>query len=137
MSSILGIEQVFLLPQVRSCNYILLLIYEDSVLELKEVDCSCSYIVFLMHLLITRIKFYAVVMDNYKNAPQYLYGLSPSQMDMFMTEDNPVRRQSEAVTEVHSLYIPLYLFLHIELVIIQQPNNFINRKFLVPVWGNI
>ncbi|KAM6558298.1 hypothetical protein CsatA_027537 [Cannabis sativa] len=39
------------------------------------------------------------LMDNFKNAPQYLYGLSPSQMDMFMTEDNPVRRQSEAVTE--------------------------------------
>lgn len=43
---------------------------------------------------------YILVMDNYKNAPQYLYGLSPSQMDMFMTEDNPVRRQSEKVTEV-------------------------------------
>ncbi|KAH9608490.1 hypothetical protein KSS87_016288 [Heliosperma pusillum] len=39
------------------------------------------------------------VMDNFKNVPQYLYGLSPSQMDMFMTEDNPVRRQSEKVTE--------------------------------------
>ncbi|KAL3651689.1 ATP-dependent Clp protease proteolytic subunit-related protein 1, chloroplastic [Castilleja foliolosa] len=39
------------------------------------------------------------VMDNYKNTPQYLYGLTPSQMDMFMTEDNPVRRQSEKVTE--------------------------------------
>ncbi|KAF3435542.1 hypothetical protein FNV43_RR22631 [Rhamnella rubrinervis] len=39
------------------------------------------------------------LMDNYKNAPQYLYGLSPSQMDMFMTEDNPARRQSESVTE--------------------------------------
>ncbi|KAA8536271.1 hypothetical protein F0562_028749 [Nyssa sinensis] len=39
------------------------------------------------------------LMDNYKSAPQYLYGLSPSQMDMFMTEDNPVRRQSERVTE--------------------------------------
>ncbi|KAL8553420.1 hypothetical protein ACS0TY_001914 [Phlomoides rotata] len=39
------------------------------------------------------------LLDNYKNAPQYLYGLSPSQMDMFMTEDNPVRRQSEKVTE--------------------------------------
>ncbi|GAB4838343.1 hypothetical protein Ancab_027873 [Ancistrocladus abbreviatus] len=38
------------------------------------------------------------LMDNYKNAPQYLYGLSP-QMDMFMTEDNPIRRQSEAFTE--------------------------------------
>ncbi|PPR89934.1 hypothetical protein GOBAR_AA30749 [Gossypium barbadense] len=39
------------------------------------------------------------VMENYKNVPGYLYGLSPSQMDMFMTEDNPVRRQSESVTE--------------------------------------
>ncbi|XP_057782968.1 ATP-dependent Clp protease proteolytic subunit-related protein 1, chloroplastic [Salvia miltiorrhiza] len=39
------------------------------------------------------------LMENYKNAPQYLYGLTPSQMDMFMTEDNPVRRQSEKVTE--------------------------------------
>ncbi|KAK8613585.1 hypothetical protein V6N13_101343 [Hibiscus sabdariffa] len=39
------------------------------------------------------------LMDNYKNVPGYLYGLSPSQMDMFMTEDNPVRRQSESVTE--------------------------------------
>ncbi|KAK3412291.1 ATP-dependent Clp protease proteolytic subunit-related protein 1, chloroplastic [Eucalyptus grandis] len=37
--------------------------------------------------------------ENFKNVPQYLYGLSPSQMDMFMTEDNPVRRQSEKVTE--------------------------------------
>lgn len=42
-------------------------------------------------------------MDNYKNTPQYLYGLSPSQMDMFMTEDNPVRRQAERVTEVLAL----------------------------------
>ncbi|KAL7082593.1 hypothetical protein ACP275_14G109200 [Erythranthe tilingii] len=39
------------------------------------------------------------LMDNFKNTPQYLYGLSPSQMDMFMTEDNPVRRQAEKVTE--------------------------------------
>lgn len=39
------------------------------------------------------------LMENFKNVPQYLYGLSPSQMDMFMTEDNPVRRQSEKVTE--------------------------------------
>ncbi|XP_044489732.1 ATP-dependent Clp protease proteolytic subunit-related protein 1, chloroplastic-like isoform X2 [Mangifera indica] len=35
------------------------------------------------------------LMDNFKNVPQYLYGLSASQMDMFMTEDNPVCRQSE------------------------------------------
>ncbi|KAK7280265.1 hypothetical protein RJT34_25327 [Clitoria ternatea] len=39
------------------------------------------------------------LMDNFKNAPPYLYGLTPSQMDMFMTEDNPVRQQSERVTE--------------------------------------
>lgn len=39
------------------------------------------------------------LMENYKNTPKYLYGLTPSQMDMFMTEDNPVRRQSELVTE--------------------------------------
>ncbi|KAL0365298.1 UNVERIFIED_CONTAM: ATP-dependent Clp protease proteolytic subunit-related protein 1, chloroplastic [Sesamum angustifolium] len=39
------------------------------------------------------------LMDNYKNTPQYLYGLTPSQMDMFMTEDNPARRQAEKVTE--------------------------------------
>lgn len=37
--------------------------------------------------------------ENFKNVPQSLYGLTPSQMDMFMTEDNPVRRQSETVTE--------------------------------------
>ena len=46
-------------------------------------------------------------MDNYKNAPKHFYGLSPSQMDMFMTEDNPVRRQSERVTEVLVTYILL------------------------------
>ncbi|CAM8899230.1 unnamed protein product [Rhodiola kirilowii] len=39
------------------------------------------------------------LMDNYKNVPKYLYGLTPSQMDMFMTEDNPARRQAEKVTE--------------------------------------
>lgn len=44
-------------------------------------------------------------MENYKNAPQSLYGLSPSQMDMFMTEDNPIRQQSERVTEVLTTYI--------------------------------
>ncbi|KAH8498574.1 hypothetical protein H0E87_017483 [Populus deltoides] len=39
------------------------------------------------------------LMENYKNVPQSLYGLTPSQMDMFMTEDNPIRRQSGSVTE--------------------------------------
>ncbi|KAF2320928.1 hypothetical protein GH714_031969 [Hevea brasiliensis] len=38
-------------------------------------------------------------MENYKNVPRHFYGLTPSQLDMFMTEDNPVRRQSESVTE--------------------------------------
>ena len=53
--------------------------------------------------------FSSVVMDNFKNAPKHLYGLTPAQMDMFMTEDNPVRRQSESVTEVYSLHIVLIL----------------------------
>ncbi|XP_077220623.1 CLP protease proteolytic subunit 1 [Tasmannia lanceolata] len=39
------------------------------------------------------------LMDNFKNAPKHLYGLSASQMDMFMTEDNPATRQSQKVTE--------------------------------------
>ena len=43
------------------------------------------------------------VMENYKNVPQYFYGLTTSQMDMFMTEDNPFTRQAERVTEVISL----------------------------------
>lgn len=47
------------------------------------------------------------MMENYKNVPQYLYGLTPSQMDMFMTEDNPVRRQAESVTEVLSAFMLL------------------------------
>ena len=33
------------------------------------------------------------VMDNYKNIPQFLYGLSPSQMEMFKTDDNPYNEQ--------------------------------------------
>ncbi|KAL6618667.1 hypothetical protein ACP70R_033806 [Stipagrostis hirtigluma subsp. patula] len=39
------------------------------------------------------------LMDNYKNVPQFLYGLSPAQMDMFMNDDNPYNRQSQKVTE--------------------------------------
>ncbi|KAJ0977901.1 hypothetical protein J5N97_013375 [Dioscorea zingiberensis] len=39
------------------------------------------------------------LMDNYKNTPSCLYGLTASQMDMFMTEDNPFRRQANQVTE--------------------------------------
>jgi ATP-dependent Clp protease protease subunit len=39
------------------------------------------------------------VMQNFKNVPQYFYGLNSAQMDMFMTEDSPVRRQAEKVTE--------------------------------------
>eukprot|EP00850_Spirogloea_muscicola_P017487 SM000151S01475 [mRNA] locus=s151:83608:86879:- [translate_table: standard] len=36
--------------------------------------------------------------ENFKNIPQSLYGLTASQMDMFMTEDNPISRQSNIVT---------------------------------------
>ncbi|KAL5713623.1 endopeptidase Clp [Ranunculus cassubicifolius] len=39
------------------------------------------------------------LMENYKSVPKHLYGLSPSQMDMFMTEDSPIARQAEKVTE--------------------------------------
>eukprot|EP00262_Sarcandra_glabra_P021573 TRINITY_DN920_c0_g1_i1.p1 TRINITY_DN920_c0_g1~~TRINITY_DN920_c0_g1_i1.p1 ORF type:complete len:400 (-),score=68.18 TRINITY_DN920_c0_g1_i1:422-1621(-) len=39
------------------------------------------------------------LMDNFKNVPKHLYGLTASQMDMFMTEDSPIARQSEKVTE--------------------------------------
>ncbi|XXG63912.1 hypothetical protein AAC387_Pa05g1998 [Persea americana] len=39
------------------------------------------------------------LMENYKNVPKSLYGLTASQMDMFMTEDNPASRQSQKVTE--------------------------------------
>ncbi|XP_057502333.1 ATP-dependent Clp protease proteolytic subunit-related protein 1, chloroplastic-like [Actinidia eriantha] len=39
------------------------------------------------------------LMDNYKNVPQYLYGLPSSPMDMFMNEDNTVHQLSERVTE--------------------------------------
>ncbi|KAJ8465535.1 hypothetical protein OPV22_028087 [Ensete ventricosum] len=37
--------------------------------------------------------------DNYKSVPKHLFGLTASQMDMFMTEDNPVSRQAHKVTE--------------------------------------
>ncbi|XP_031121631.1 ATP-dependent Clp protease proteolytic subunit-related protein 1, chloroplastic [Ipomoea triloba] len=39
------------------------------------------------------------LMENYKNVPQTLYGLTPSQMDLFLKEDSHVHRQSESVTE--------------------------------------
>ncbi|KAL8166553.1 hypothetical protein V2J09_008052 [Rumex salicifolius] len=37
--------------------------------------------------------------ENFKNVPQSMYGLTPSQMDIFNTVDNPISRQSETVTE--------------------------------------
>ncbi|XP_074575353.1 ATP-dependent Clp protease proteolytic subunit-related protein 1, chloroplastic [Curcuma longa] len=37
--------------------------------------------------------------QNYESFPQSMYGLTPSQMDMFLTEDNPVTRQATKVTE--------------------------------------
>lgn len=39
-------------------------------------------------------------MANYKHNPRHFYGLNASQMEMFMTEDSPVSRQAEKVTEV-------------------------------------
>ncbi|CAI8604830.1 unnamed protein product [Vicia faba] len=39
------------------------------------------------------------LMDNYKNVPQFLYGLTPSQMNMFMAADNPTHKMSQRVTE--------------------------------------
>ncbi|CAH9091133.1 unnamed protein product [Cuscuta epithymum] len=39
------------------------------------------------------------LMENYENIPQSLYGLTPSQLNIFMKEDNPVNRQSKSVNE--------------------------------------
>ncbi|XP_058757359.1 ATP-dependent Clp protease proteolytic subunit-related protein 1, chloroplastic-like [Vicia villosa] len=39
------------------------------------------------------------LMDNYKNVPEFLYGLTPSQMDMFMSSNNPIHQMSQRVTE--------------------------------------
>lgn len=38
--------------------------------------------------------------QNYATFPKSMYGLNPTQLDMFMTEDSPMKRQSELVTEV-------------------------------------
>eukprot|EP00897_Mesotaenium_endlicherianum_P000905 jgi/Mesen1/10815/ME000093S10332 len=40
----------------------------------------------------------AKVMNNYKNVPSSLYGLNPMQIDMFNTEDSPMKRQAGLVT---------------------------------------
>ncbi|KAG6503991.1 hypothetical protein ZIOFF_036315 [Zingiber officinale] len=54
---------------------------------------------------------------NYEGSPQSIYGLTPSQMDMFMTDDNPGTRQ-ESISYarsyignggMHSLNAKLYL----------------------------
>ena len=65
-----------------------------SGFDWKEAPLSCVIVVSLPSF---------VVAENFKNVLQYLYGLMPSQMDMFMTEDNPARRHSEKVTEVINL----------------------------------
>ncbi|XP_078435355.1 CLP protease proteolytic subunit 1 [Wolffia australiana] len=39
------------------------------------------------------------LMENYKSIPKQFYGLNDSQMDMFMTEDSLIAKQSEKVTE--------------------------------------
>lgn len=42
----------------------------------------------------------STVAENFKNIPDFFYGLTASQIDMFMTEDSPIHRQAEKVTEV-------------------------------------
>lgn len=39
------------------------------------------------------------MMENFRTLPKSMYGLNPTQMDMFMTEDSPIKRQAERVTE--------------------------------------
>ncbi|XP_002970082.2 ATP-dependent Clp protease proteolytic subunit-related protein 1, chloroplastic [Selaginella moellendorffii] len=39
------------------------------------------------------------LMDNFKNVPQSLYGLTPAQMDMFLVDDNPFTKKSKELTE--------------------------------------
>ena len=68
------------------------------------------------------------VMENYKNVPQYFYGLSPSQMDMFMTEDNPISRQSERVTEVISSKLPNLSSLYIQVAMISKRSPRITKS---------
>lgn len=50
-------------------------------------------------------------MDNYKHVPQFLYGLSAAQMEMFMNDDNPYNRQSQKVTEVSDVIQSPFPFL--------------------------
>ncbi|KAL0422526.1 UNVERIFIED_CONTAM: ATP-dependent Clp protease proteolytic subunit-related protein 1, chloroplastic [Sesamum latifolium] len=52
-----------------------------------------------LQLLGSRLTIYPNNFEKKISRMDYLYGLTPSQMDMFMTEDNPVRRQAEKVTE--------------------------------------
>ena len=68
------------------------------------------------------------VMENYKNVPQYFYGLTPSQMDMFMTEDNPISRQSERVTEVISSKLPNLSSLYIQVAMISKRSPRITKS---------
>lgn len=49
-----------------------------------------------MHFLISVF----TVMDNYKNVPECLYGLTHQQMNMFMEKDNILTRQAANVTLV-------------------------------------
>ncbi|PIN19755.1 ATP-dependent Clp protease, proteolytic subunit [Handroanthus impetiginosus] len=39
------------------------------------------------------------LMDNFENAPQHLYGLTPGQIELLMTTDNPLSQQGAEVTE--------------------------------------
>jgi hypothetical protein len=52
------------------------------------------------------------VMDNYKNVPKFLYGLTHEQMNMFMAEDNILTNQADQVTPVSNSNIVWTLHLH-------------------------
>jgi hypothetical protein len=63
---------------------------------------------------------------NFDSCPPSVFGLSPSQMDMFMVENNPYQRQAERVTEASISSANRYqegknAFLHPNLTKIMNP----------------
>ncbi|KAJ0010301.1 hypothetical protein Pint_33811 [Pistacia integerrima] len=119
----LRVERCHITPRAESLDHIPKQFREQNLKDGYKRNClgycSCRYsvisrntgvklLVFRLEIIggvlesnsnMTMMKVGGFVRYNYKNVPQYLYGLSASQMDMFMTEDNPVRRQCERVTE--------------------------------------
>lgn len=92
----------------RGERFVCILKKKTSLLHILWIVLECgsrssirfSYPAFCFYLFIKNLCSSSAVMENYKNAPRHLYGLTASQMDMFMTEDNPASRQAEKVTEV-------------------------------------